>query len=271
MKRLVILCLVLTAGPAAAQLPTDSSLALALRLVTEGQGDSARRLVRAHLASLSPQDSLYPEALFVAGSVAATGDSALAAYRRLSIEFSQSAWADRALLRIAQLRFAAGDHATAARSARRVLADYPLSPVLGEAAYWLARVQLEQGDLAGACTSLRAAQAAAGEDVELANRAGFYLQRCDAVAVTDSTPPDTVTTTRTTYAVQVGALGTAAAADELMRSVRVAGFEPRVYRDTDGLFKVRVGRFASRGDARPVLQALQRQLGGSPFIVEETR
>lgn len=276
MRPLVVVAAVLGAvTPLAGQAPTDSSLIEALRLVTEGQGDSARALVRARLSRLSPDDSLYAEALYVAGVVAADLETALTPLRRLSVEYSQSSWADQALLRIAQLRFAAGDHATAGRSAERVLADYPFSDIRGAAAFWAARVRLEQGDIAAACSLFRQASAEAGEDIELANRAGFYLQRCDGVARADSTIPDTTegmaaAATDTVFAVQVAAVRSAAAADEAMRAVRNAGFQPRVVRDADGFFKVRIGRFRTRAEARRLQEEVRRKLGGSPFVVEET-
>lgn len=276
MKQLGLLLPILAlAPPLAAQVPTDSALVLALRLVTEGQGDSARAIVRGQLARLSPFDSLYPEALYVSGVVAGTIDTALAAFRRLGIEYSQSRWAARGLLRVAQLRFAQGDHATAARTAERVLEDYPFSDARAEAAFWAARVRLEQDDVPAACSFLSVAAAEAGEDIELANRARFYLQRCGGTALADSAPADTSApplpppAQDSTFTVQVAAVGTAAAADDAMRSLRAAGFTARVFRDTDGLFKVRVGRFQTRREAQQLLTQIRSRVGGSPFVVGE--
>jgi tetratricopeptide (TPR) repeat protein len=252
------------AAPAAAQQFTDSTLVQAVRLVTEGQGDSARSLVRARLAATSRSDSLYPEVLFAAGLVAEQLDSALAAFRRVGIEYSDSRWADDALLRIAQLTFASRDLPAAQRAADRLLADYPLSDVRAAAAYWAGRIRIEQGQVADACPLLRQAESGAGDDVELANRARYYLQRCATTDTAQAAP-----TGRTTFAVQVAAVGTAAAADEIMQRVHAAGFEPRVVRDA-GLFKVRVGRFRTRADAQQAQAELRRAIGGSPFIVEES-
>jgi len=125
MRRLLFAALLLRAATLAAQAPTDTTLAAAIRLVTEGQGDSARALVRNRMRGLQRSDSLYPEALFVAGVVANNVDSATGYFRQVAIEFSSSSWADQALVRIAQLAFAQGDYATAARSVNRVLLDYP--------------------------------------------------------------------------------------------------------------------------------------------------
>ena len=282
MRRLTLAAL-LAAAPLAAQTPTDSLFAAAVRLVTEGQGDSARALVRARLRQLPPTDSLYAEGLFVAGVVANNVDSASAYFRRVAIEFSYSSWADQALLRIAQLAFAQGDYATTARSVNRVLLDYPFSDVKAHAAYWAARVHLEQNDLPGACRFLRQARDAAGDDIEIGNRATFYLQRCEGVA---DAPPDTARADSAArvdsvaialppargpvrYAVQVAAVRSAAAADETMRRVAALGHQPRVVREPDGFLKVRVGSFATRAEAERLQRTLRDQLGGQPFIVEE--
>jgi hypothetical protein len=258
-------------GALRAQAFTDSALAVAVRLVSEGQGDSARSVVRTRLAALSPSDSVYAEALFAAGTVAEHLDSALSAFRRISIEYSQTAWADDALLRIAQLSFAARDFGTVRRSTDRILLDYPFSDVKAGAAYWAARVRLEEGQSAEACPYLQRAVDEAGADIELGNRARYYLQRCRAAAPAgrDTTSPPAAG--RTVYAVQTAAVATAAAADEAMRGLAQAGYQPRVMHDSDGLFKVRVGEFATRPQAQALQAELRRKLGGQPFVVEERR
>jgi len=265
---LFVLALTLAPSPLAAQQLTDSTLALAVRLVTEGQGDSARALVRARLGAINRSDSLYPQALFAAGMVAEHLDSALVAFRRVSIEYSESPWAAGALLRIAQLTFASRDLVAAQRAADRILSDYPLSDVRAAAAYWAARARLEQGHTAEACPYLRLAADSAGPDVELANRAAYYAQRCTNVVGDTATPPPTGGVT--VYAVQVAAVGTAGAADETMRQLAAAGYQARVVREA-GLFKVRVGSYRSRDEAQRIQAELRRKLGGTPFIVEERR
>jgi hypothetical protein len=280
----ILLALAVCAAPLAAQTPGDSTLMAAVRLVTEGQGDSARALVRQRLRQLSPTDTLYAEALFVAGVVAGHLDSATTYFRRVAIEHSFSPWAPQAMLRIAQLAFAQADYATAARSVNRILLDYPQSSVTPHAAYWAARVHLEQNELAPACRFLRQARAGATEDVELANRADFYLQRCAGIADAPDTAATPADTTRrdsvaiaapppaqgpVRFAVQVAAVRSVAAADDMMRRVTALGHQPRVVRDPDGLLRIRVGRFATRGAAEALQRTLRDQLGGQPFIVEE--
>lgn len=264
----VVVAGLIPCSPAATQQFTDSTLRSAVQLVTEGQGDSARALVRARLAATPRADSLYPEVLYAAGLVAEHLDSALAAFRRVGIEYSDSRWADDALLRTAQLTFASRDLAASRRATDRLLSDYPFSDVRAAGAYWGARVRLEQGEIADACALLRQTESTAGEDVELANRARYYLQRCTGTpARADTAQP--APRGRVQFAVQIAAVGSADAADEVMRQAHAAGFPSRVVHE-GGLFKVRVGRFPSRQEAQQAQAELRRTLGGSPFIVEES-
>lgn len=275
MRTLLLLLLLALPGAVAAQ--QDSLLDVAVRLTTEGQGDSARTLIRSRLRRLSPSEPAYPQVLFTAGVVAEHADSAATYFRRVSIEYSSSAWADSSLLRLAQLAYASGDMAGALRAARRLLMDYPFSPVLAEAGYWAGRAHLELDSVAAGCDLLAQAATLAGENVELANRVRFYRQRCPTViaGAGDSAPAPPavappVATGRPVYAVQVAAVRSAGAADDVMRRLNAAGHQPHVVRDADGLFKVRVGRFARREEAQRLAADLRRSFGGNPFVVEES-
>jgi hypothetical protein len=274
MKRIVLFAGLLVATPLSAQ--EDSLLASAVQLATEGQGDSARALVRGRLAELSPADSLYPEALYTAGVVSDDLAIALHYLRRVSIEYAGSAWADRALLRLGQLTYASGDVAGALRAAERILTDYPFSDIRTEAKFWVGRAQLELGQADQGCRRLLEARAEAAADVELAHRADYHLLRCagiglagdsaaaDAAAREPPAPPGP-----TVYSVQVAAVRSAAAADEVMRTLHASGYQPRVVQDTDGLLKVRVGRYRAREEAQALAAELRRRFGGSAFVVEE--
>ena len=274
MKRAVLpLMMICLSAPLAAQ--QDSMLTAAVQLATEGRGDSARALVARRMAGLTPADPLYAEALYAAGIVAGDAERSMNYFRRVSIEYASSAWADRALLRMAQLAFASGDAASAQRAAQKIISDYPLSEVLGEAKFWAGRALLELGNPQDGCLLLGQAEEAAGPDVELANRVRYHLQRCSALARGDSAPqriapPPPPRAGGTVFSVQVAAVGSAVAADEMMRSLRASGYDDtHVVRTPDGLFKVRVGRYARRDDAQRVAAEVRQRLGGSPFVVEE--
>jgi cell division septation protein DedD len=131
---------------------------------------------------------------------------------------------------------------------------------------------LELGNPQDGCALLGQAEAAASDNIELANRARYHLQRCAALARGEPAgqPPVAAPQAgRIVYSVQVAAVGTALAADELMRSLRASGYESHVVRTPDGLFKVRVGRYADRTQAQRLANELKTKLSGNPFVVEE--
>jgi hypothetical protein len=273
MKLLAIwLTTAMVAGaPLAAQ--QDSSLIGIVQLATQGQGDSARVAIGTIRNETAETDSLYPEILYTAGLVASNPDSAISYFTIVGIEYSRSLWADRALLRLAQLAFAAGDPRVANRRANRILRDYPFSEVRGEAGYWAARSQMALGNLSQACSIFGQARIDSDEDIELSNRIGFYMQRCLTMSSSDgadSTANDSTATQLERFSVQVAALRSAATIDQVMRSLRDAGFEARVVsRGTDGLLRIKVGDFANRNEAQQVAADIKRRIGGDPFVVTD--
>ena len=258
---------------------TDTLRAAALR-VAQTRPDSARALVRRLLASLSPQDSLYPGALFTAGRVAADAVTAATSLQRVVIEYGRSVWADSALVLLTQLYFAQGDPAATVQAAERLRLDYPDSPLKARADFWGARGYFDLKDDVHGCSLVREALDGAGVDVEFRNQVSFYAPRCASFAagapVTapatagDSQAKPTTGGGAGTYAVQVLAVKSAAQVDEMLTRLKVMGFDARVVRDTSGLFKVRVGRYASRDEAVQVQRRLKTRLGGQPFVVEES-
>jgi hypothetical protein len=248
------------------QAQQDSLMKEAVRIATEGRADSALQIVQGALQRTPPRDPLYPEILYTGGVVSVDVDAATSYFRRVSIEYSSSPWAGQSLLRLAQLAYAASDTAGTTRSAERILNDYPSSDIRGEAAFLLARTHLDARRQEEGCRYLRMAEQASGEDVELQNRISFYIQRCETVAAPDEQPPDTPAPV-VSYSVQVAAVESAAAADELMRGLQREGYDAQVVRE-DGLLKVRVGRYQRRADAQEMAAELRGRVGGRPFVVE---
>ncbi|HVH67352.1 MAG TPA: SPOR domain-containing protein [Gemmatimonadales bacterium] len=253
---------------------SDTVRSAAVR-VAQTRPDSARALMRRLLASLSPQDSLYPGALFTAGRVAADATTAATNLQRVVLEYGRSVWADSALVLLTQLYFAQGDPAATVQSAERLRLDYPDSPLKPRADFWGARAYFDLKDDVHGCTLIREARDGAGADVEFRNQVEFYAARCAALPA----PPPAVTAGDTqarppagptTYAVQVLAVKSAAQVDEMLTRLKVMGFDARVVRDTSGLFKIRVGRYATREEATQAQRRLKTRLGGQPFVVEES-
>jgi cell division septation protein DedD len=273
---------------------TDPRLRTALQLVQSGRADSARALVRRLLATLPPQDSVYPEALYTQGMIAPDAASAATSLQRVVVEYGWSAWADDALLRLAQLNYAQGDPASAAQAAERLRRDYPDSPLRARADFWGARGYFDLRDEPHGCALIQEALTGAGEDIEFRNQVSYYAARCAGAPLppppsspTAGTPAPTTLPAPATpvpadsaksgapappsaYSVQVLAVKSAAQVDEMLTRLKVMGFaDARVVRDTSGFLKVRVGRYPTHQDAQRAQQRLRARLGGQPFVVEE--
>jgi cell division septation protein DedD len=257
---------------------SDTLRAAALR-VAQTRPDSARAMIRRLLASLPPGDSLYPGVLFTAGRVAADANTAATNLQRVVVEYGRSVWADSALVLLTQLYFARGDPAATVQAAERLRRDYPDSRLKARGDFWGARAYFDLRDDAHACALITEALDGAGTDVEFRNQVSFYAARCTpatattapaAAAAPPGAPGDTQARSGVTgYAVQVLAVKSAAQVDEMLSHLKAMGFDARVVRDTSGLFKVRVGRYATRDEAVKAQRRLKARVGGQPFVVEE--
>ena len=276
---LVAASLFLSASPTvslSAQQAPDTLRAVALH-IAQTRPDSGRAMMRRLLASLSPQDSLYPGALFTAGMMAPDAGLIATNLQRVVVEYGRSVWADSALVALSKLYFAQGDLAATTQAVERMRRDYPDSPLKARADFTGARAYFDMKDDVHGCTLVREALDGAGADVEFKNQVSFYAPRCPATPVvsatgTTATAGDSQTKApapATTYAVQVLAVKSASQVDEMLTRLKVMGFDARVVRDTSGLFKVRVGRYATHDEAAQVQRRLKTRLGGQPFVVEE--
>ena len=253
----------------------DARLQAAVTLAQSGRTDSARAVVRRLLASLSPQDTIYPEALYVQGGMLASDPQAAAtSLQRVVVEYGRSSWADDALLRLSQLYEARNDPASAIQSVERLRRDYPDSPLLPRAAFVGARSAFDLRDETRGCSYIRDALAGAGDDIEFKNQVRFYAERCQ----TSSTSVAATTTSIDTqsrraaagrFAVQVLMGKSAPQIDDMLNRLKTLGYTAHVVRDSSGYMKVRVGPYATRDAAQRAQGQLKTRFGGQPFLVEE--
>ena len=294
---------VLSAAPAGAQ--TDPRLIEAVRNAQEGKSDSARMKVRRVLAATAPSDTLYPQIIYTQAMVASDANDMRRQLQRVAVEHSSSSWADDALLRLVQLDYASSNLEGAARNLERIRSDYPGSSLLPQASYWAARTYFDQKNPALACRWIAEGLAGARGNIELQNQLGYLDQRCAGVRATAAAPaprvdsppttvamrdtavpppapprPDTARPTAPTAApqpapaaarfrIQVTAVRTRAAAEKIANTMKAKGLDARVVEEA-GLFKVRVGSYATKSDAIADLPNIKAQLGGSPFVVAES-
>ncbi len=251
---------------------TDERLVDVLKLAQNGQVDSARSVVRRLLATMSPADSAYPQALLAGAKIAPDALTVATNLNRIVLEYGASPWADDALLLLTQLYFAQRDAAQTIQAAERLRRDYPDSPLRYRVAFPAARAYFELKNEVLGCELIHEALigASAAGEVEFANQVSFYAARC-AGATTPPPAADSATAAAApkAYAVQVLAVKSAAQVDDMLTRLRVMGFDARVVRDTSGFFKVRVGRYATREEAQQTQQRLRTRIGGQPFVVEE--
>jgi cell division septation protein DedD len=290
---LVVTCFAVSAGSA----QNDPRLAAAVRLSQDGLSDSARAVAGRILAATSPTDSLYPEALYTVGLLAATEQDRRLYLRRVVVDHTQSEWADDALLHLAQLDYSSGSPDAAVRQIDQLLRDYPESPLTAQAAFWGARAAGDRREAAIACRMADAGLAVVGNDIELRNQLEFQKQRCQSLVamsaesaqrvIADSIararadsiakanapvrPPDRPSGESSArlpsgYYVQVSAVKTQAAATTESARIKRAGYTPVTFRES-GFLKIRAGAFPTQARAAAAAADLARQLGGRPFVV----
>jgi len=271
-------------GPLAAQ--SDPRLIAAVRLAQEGQGDSARAIVKRVLDATPAAQPLYAEAVYASGVVAISTAEMERQYQRLVVEFNGSAWSDDAILKLMQLNFARGDLVGVARSAERLHNDYPQSEVIPEASLWAARAYFRQQNVVDGCRWLSDGLARADTaDVELRNGLVFLNGRCGpgaggaggggAAIPADSAKPVVPVApvnepAASVWSVQVASSSTTAFANDAVAKLARDGF-PGGYSFPDGAtFKIRVGKVATRAEADALLARVRTKYP-SAFVVEERR
>jgi hypothetical protein len=271
MRYLVLVGATLAAyRPVVAQNPADTALAQIERRATGGDRAAARALADSLLAALPPGSDQYAEALYWRAFTASSAAEAERDYLRVGVEYPLSRRAPAALLTLAQLEYARGDHGAAQRHFERLLLDHPNGTHVAKAAYWSGRLALDGGDDNRGCASLSVARrSVATDDVELLNQIEYHLARCTTpadsavVAVVDSAAPAPAARE---FSIQAGAFETRRDATALAERLKTRGFDARVA-GTRAPFRVRIGRYATREEAATALGRVRRT---SPraFIVE---
>ena len=267
MKRiLVVICLIAgTATATAASAQTDARLRSAVQLAAEGLPDSATAIVNGLLAVTPVSDPLYPEILYTQGAIARTTVEMQRSFQKVAVEYPTSPWADDALLRLAQIDFAARNYTGTVRGADQLRADDPSSPLIPSASYWAARAEFELGKTADGCAWVTRGLASGGADVEARNRLEFLQGRCQTGA--DSAAPPAAPPAAGAWGVQVAAVSSEASANSVLAQLKTIGMSGSVARESGNLYKVRVTGLPSREAADSAVAAIKAKLGGTPFVL----
>ncbi len=243
------------------QLAQNSSLLdQAERLADRGEVREARQALerwQSDFAASAPLEE-RARAWFLSGRLADEGEEAELHYLRVVIEGSSTAYADDALLRLAQYKYALGEHGRAIEYLARLRRDYPTSENGPTALLWVARAARAQGDSRRACEAAdQGIREAAPGDTALELALRDEKASCEEVS--------------RTYTVQVAAFQDEAAAQRLARQLLEEGYDAWVLVASGGdpLHRVRVGRDLVEMEAQGLIERLS-QAGYSPFLVSQS-
>lgn len=262
--RLALTCAALTACYVAA--PVGSALAQEASLLDQAERLADRGAVPEARQALARWESDFGEsaplgerarAWYLAGRLAGEGDEAELSYLRVIIEGSTTPYADDALLRLAQLKYAAGDYAKVVEYLGRLRRDYPTSEHGPEALLWISRAARQLGDTHRACAAAEQGLAELAPGDTLLERSFREEQSACGAA-------------ERTYTVQVAAFRDEAAAQNLARELLIAGYDAWVLGASadDPIYRVRVGRGLLEAEAQSLSERLVRE-GYSPFLVSQ--
>lgn len=266
MKRMIAVAILATVVTTVVSAQTDARLKSAVQLAAEGLPDSAAAIVNGLLAVTPVSDPLYPEILYTQGAIARTTVEMQRSFQKVAVEYPTSPWADDALLRLAQLDFAARNYAGTVRGAEQLRADDPSSPLIPSASYWAARAQFELGKTADGCAWVTRGLAAGGADVEARNRLEFLQGRCQAGTDTAAPSPPAAPAAGA-WGVQVAAVSSEASANSVLAQLKAIGMGGSVVRESGNLYKVRVTGLPTREAADSAVAAIKAKLGGTPFVL----
>lgn len=254
----VAACLLLLARAAAAQ--ESSALERAERHADRGEVEAAREALASWQSEFESSASLNQRARawYLAARLAEDGATAEFNYLRVVIEGSATTYADDALLRLAQYKYAQGEHSKAIEYLGRLRRDYPTSEHNSEALLWVSKSASALGDAERAC---EAAEQGLRElppgDAALERSLREERAACEGAA--------------RAYTVQVGAFNDAAASQALARELLARGFDAWVLNATppDPLYRVRVGRGLIEAEAQTLADRLMAA-GYSAFLVSQS-
>jgi hypothetical protein len=251
----------------------DSTIARALKLASERDSATARRLLDSVAAS-GATATVRGEALYQLSRLAPSDSARERILTTLVVDQPFSPRLPTALLALGMLEMARNDRDGAVTHLSRYLrASVPSDTGRIAASLALGRLLLERGELPRGCAALLVGRSELPESaIELKNQFEFSIGRCQGVDTTtkvDTRPVvDTTPAPRRTgaFTVQVAAYDTKAAADRLAARLRAQKLEARVVGNVKP-FRVRVGRYATRSEAEEASREVDAVAKSASIVV----
>ncbi len=255
--RTVLVWLTVAVSVAPAQTPETLAVLLQQNRVEE---------IKQRLPELVRKFPDDPTVLFLQGATEPDGARAVRYYKRIVEEFPTSAFADDALLRLAEYDFALGLYHSSAQRYLQLAQRYPASPLCDDAHYMRIQCLLARGEQDSAAYALEwflskypnspLASLAASE---LSGQGGARRQQAVPRAAVGAKP----------YALQVGAFKEKRNAEKLVQALAAQGHECEIVvkeRGRDLFYLVWVGSFENEEAARRKGEQLQAR-HGLPFRI----
>lgn len=253
----IVLALVSTSPAIAQQLTpaADSAIARAIQLAADNDSAASRQVLDSLASAREASALLRGEATYWLSRFAPSPADRERVLGTLIIDQPFSPRIPAALYEIGMLELARNDRDRAAVHLARYLSAAPADTGRVTVSLALGRLLFERGEIPRACAVLLVGRGEVPEAaLELRNQFEFSASRCQGVDTTTKVEPpavaDTAPAPRRTgaFTVQVAAYETQPAADRLATTLRGQGLEARVV-GTSKPFRVRVGRYATRGEA----------------------
>lgn len=235
----------------------------AQRLVNDGNGAEGRALVDSLLNATEPRSSEEAEVLFWRATLAENWDQAQRDYLRVMLEHERSPFAASSMLRLAQGEMMRGDRDAALRYVERLLTETPNARERAEAL--ALRERLVPASAGAPVSPVPATPGASLPATPPANPA----VPSPVVANPAASPPAAVSGAMV-WSVQIAAFPTAEEAATFAAEIRERGYDTRV----DGIaapFRVRFGRYATRGAAAAAMEAYKLKERGDAFLAQVPR
>jgi hypothetical protein len=272
MRVLIVACLLLWTSVARAQeVPSaaDSAIARALKL-SETDSASARTLLDSIASAAESTPLARGEAAYQSSRLAATSADRERALGALIVDHPFSPRVPGALFELASLELERNDRDRAVLHLSQFLTASAGDTNRAPASLTLGRLLFERGEIPQACAVLLTGRNEVPDAaIELRNQFEFSASRCQGIDTTtkiakaDATPAPRRTGA---FTVQVAAYETRPAAARLVATLREKGFEARVVGTTKP-FRVRVGRFATRGEAETASNRVDRAAKSKSIVV----
>ena len=235
-------------------------------LIKEGHIRQAQKILLQRPDVTQMEKDLF---LFYQGLLSINGDSAVAYYEELLVRHPQSQYADDALFRLGQVKYAQGLYRTAKIRFQRLSIEYPRSSLHQRCRYWIALCHAAVGENDSAAVQFRSVI----EDfptTELTQTAQENLRELQATLRSAAAPSTEESNVR--YAIQVGAFTTQNRALASKAYYESEGFRVDLrtkLAEGETMYLVWVGSYKTREEAREARERIKKRYGGDPFIVSE--